>query len=130
MRLICTLVLSRLVVLTARGDEARPAPVNKDKAPNPTVARANNDLAFDLYARLLRDSSDESLFFSPYSIGSALVIAAQGARGETAEEMGKVLRLARDLHQPGSRPWKLEPIHAGLASLNRQFEAASRPPSS
>lgn len=47
------------------------------------VIDANNRFAFDLYRRV---SSDEgNLFFSPYSISSALAMTYEGARGETAE---------------------------------------------
>src|SRR5262249_36490711 len=101
------------------------------KAPvNPAVT-ANNDFALDLYGRLARDKSGKNLFFSPYSISNALAIAAEGARGETADEMGKVLRLPASTRGMGAearlRPWNLGPIHGGLAGLNRRFEAANRP---
>jgi serine protease inhibitor len=91
---------------------------------------ANNDLAFDLYVQLARDKSDSSLFFSPYSISNALVMAAEGARKETAREMGKVLRFPEAARRTGpdaaDRPWDLDMIHPGLALLRRQFAAASR----
>jgi serine protease inhibitor len=128
MRLTCVLVLSGLVVLgVAAGSAEQPA---RKAAPGP-AATASNDLAFDLYGQLARGNSDESLFFSPYSIASALVIVAEGARAETADQMGKVLRFPQRLRQTGAdareRPWDLGPIHAGLARLNKQFEAANRP---
>lgn len=57
------------------------------------VAGANNRFACDLYARLATDPeyADENLFFSPYSISSALAITHEGARGTTADEMAAVL---------------------------------------
>src|SRR5205814_1564208 len=91
------------------------------------VAGANNAFAFDLYARLAREKEGKGLFFSPYSVTNALVMVAEGARGETADEMGKVLLLPRLARRVGDVPWDLGPIHAGLGSLNRRFEAASRP---
>jgi serine protease inhibitor len=133
MRLLCALILC----LTLCSQVGLAAPVREDEDQDTKPARgrvppeavtANNEMALDLYARLSRENTEESLFFSPYSISNALVIAAEGARGETAEEMGKVLRLPRPLHQAGDRPWKLEPIHTGLAALNRQFADASRSP--
>jgi hypothetical protein len=134
MRFPRLLVLSGLAFLAARGgaDKAVPPEGGKPAVPGAATA-ANNDLAFDLYARLAGANKDESLFFSPYSILGALAVAAEGARAETAEEMGKALRLPRSLRQAGAegreRPWDFGPIHTGLAGLNKQFEAASRPPS-
>jgi serpin B len=57
-----------------------------------TVSEANNRFAFDLYSRLAKDSgnADSNLFFSPYSISSALAIAGEGAKGKTAEEIRSV----------------------------------------
>jgi serine protease inhibitor len=56
------------------------------------VVKSNSDFALDLYARLAQEDQGKNLFFSPYSVSSALAMVAEGARSETAEEMGKVLR--------------------------------------
>jgi len=63
--------------------------------PKPTAkafdpAESVNELAFDLY-RKLAGQEDGNLFFSPYSISSALAMTYGGARGETAEQMEEVL---------------------------------------
>ena len=52
---------------------------------------ADNQFAFDLYSRL--SSNKGNIFFSPYSLSTALDMAYEGARGETAQEMGAVLHL-------------------------------------
>src|SRR5262249_38573234 len=52
------------------------------------VVKANSDFALDLYARLGRQNQGKNLFFSPYSLSSALTMVPEGARSETAEEMG------------------------------------------
>lgn len=49
-----------------------------------------NALAVDLYQKLSAQE-DGNLFFSPYSISSALAMTYGGARGETAVQMNKVL---------------------------------------
>jgi serine protease inhibitor len=91
---------------------------------------ANNDLAFDLYAQLAREKSTRPLFFSPFSISNALVLSAEGARKQTADEIGKVLHLSKAARRTGAdageRPWDLSLIHSGLALLRRQFAAASQ----
>lgn len=50
---------------------------------------ANNRFAIDLYTRLA-DQGDGNIFFSPFSISSALAITYEGARGNTADEIRSV----------------------------------------
>lgn len=59
-----------------------------------TVVNANNNFAIDLYNKL--SSSTDNVFFSPYSISSALAMTYEGAKGQTAEEMENVLYLPAD----------------------------------
>jgi serpin B len=62
---------------------------NKDAQ---AVVQGNNQFAFELYAQLRAEAGD--LFFSPYSISSALSMTQAGAAGETAKEMADVLHVA------------------------------------
>ena len=80
-----------------------------------SVATGNNLFAFDLYRRLATDPAHagENLFFSPYSISSALAITGEGARGTTADEIGAVL------HLPANETLRREGFAAIDASLNR-----------
>jgi len=50
---------------------------------------ANNDFAFDLYQSLRLE--DGNLFYSPYSISTALAMVYAGARGETETQIGATL---------------------------------------
>ncbi len=54
------------------------------------VIKANNQFALDFYLQLTRKNRDKNIFYSPYSIFSALAIAFEGARGETAAEIKSV----------------------------------------
>jgi len=54
------------------------------------LAAGNNAFALDLYARVKGEGGN--LFFSPYSISSALAMTYGGARGATAAQMAKTLR--------------------------------------
>ncbi len=56
------------------------------------VVAGNNRFAVDLYRELARDPQyeDGNIFFSPFSISSALAITGEGARGETADEIRAV----------------------------------------
>jgi serpin B len=59
-----------------------------------SVVEANNQFAIDLYAKY--KSENGNIFFSPYSISSALALTYEGARGKTADEMQAVLHLSKD----------------------------------
>ncbi|MBC8468200.1 MAG: serpin family protein [Planctomycetes bacterium] len=63
----------------------------KEKTDKQLVVAGNNEFAFELYSKLR--SSEGNLFFSPYSISTALALAYSGARGETETEMATVLHL-------------------------------------
>ncbi len=79
------------------------------------VSHANNLFAIDLYAQL-RDRSG-NLFFSPYSISTALAMTYGGARGRTETEMADVLHLDAI---PGE-------VHAAIGELVRRLnEGADR----
>ena len=79
------------------------------------VVDANNQFAFDLYSRY--QSKDGNMFFSPYSISSALAMTYEGAKGQTAQEMQSVLHLPSDI----------EKIHSGFADINNGLNAAGKP---
>lgn len=68
------------------------------------LARANNELACQLYLKL-GASEGGNLFFSPFSVFSALAMSYAGAEGETAGQIKKVLGFdgsGDDLHQAGA----------------------------
>src|SRR5207247_1313411 len=75
------------------------------------------------------DNSGKNLFCSPHSIYVALAMTAEGARGETALEMGVALRLPAGLRREGDDgklvPWDLAPVHEGLAALNKRLAASA-----
>ncbi|HEX9913489.1 MAG TPA: serpin family protein [Candidatus Bathyarchaeia archaeon] len=63
---------------------------------------ASNAFALDLYGRY--SAADDNLFYSPYSISTALSMTYEGARGTTAEEMRSVFHLSEDddVRRPGA----------------------------
>ncbi|MCL2641570.1 MAG: serpin family protein [Phycisphaerales bacterium] len=66
------------------------------------VAVDTTGFAVDLYGRLAEEQGAGNLFFSPVSVSTALAMTYVGARGETAEQMGKVLRVQGDAEKVGS----------------------------
>jgi len=89
--------------------------VSGESVADDNVAAGNNQFAFDLYRRLETDPAHAggNLFFSPYSIVSALAITYEGARGTTADEIGAVL------HLPETETLRREGFAAIDATLNR-----------
>ena len=72
------------------GIDGRIALGNSEGGDARDVVRGNTEFALDLYARLA--TGDGNLFFSPYSISTALAMTYAGARGETARQMAEVLQ--------------------------------------
>jgi serine protease inhibitor len=71
--------------------------------------QGNNAFALDLYAQIREGAGN--LFFSPYSISSALALTYAGARGKTAEQMAQALRFSLDQ----------APFHQQFAALEARF---------
>jgi serpin B len=75
------------------------------------IVGGNTAFAFDLY-RKLRET-EGNLFFSPYSISTALAMTYAGARGNTERQMAQTLRFSLDQKE----------LHPAFASLERRLEA-------
>lgn len=60
-----------------------------------TEAPNHNLFAADLFSTLVEQKSSKNIIFSPVSIQTALGLTFLGAKGDTAEEMRKVLRLGQ-----------------------------------
>ncbi len=58
------------------------------------LVQSNNTFAFDLYGKLREGGGN--LFFSPFSISTALAMSYAGAQGQTAAEMAKTLHFPLD----------------------------------
>lgn len=80
-----------------------------------SVVSANNQFAMDLYSKY--KSKDGNVFFSPYSISSALAMTYEGAKGQTADEMQRVL------HLPDSK----DKIRSDFASIYSGLNKADKP---
>ncbi|PKL55187.1 MAG: proteinase IV [Methanomicrobiales archaeon HGW-Methanomicrobiales-6] len=91
--------------------------VSGESVADDSVAAGNNRFAFDLYRRLAAEPAHagDNLFFSPYSISSALAITCEGARGTTADEIRSVL------HLPTNETLRRE----GFADLNAALNSGS-----
>jgi RNA polymerase sigma factor (sigma-70 family) len=119
-----------------RGERVRPPdPAAKERLKTVTpelrdLVKSNSDFALDMYARLAAESEGKNLFFSPYSLSSALTMVAEGARGETADQMGKVLHYPKATRRQGDDaaklPFEMGRVHTGMAALNDHFSSGNR----
>lgn len=82
------------------------------------VIDANNQFAFELYAQLT-DEEEGNLFFSPYSISTALVITYEGAKGKTADEIQSVFHFPEE---DGIRRSGFKAVHNLLNIENEEYE--------
>ncbi len=81
--------------------------------PDPALIAGNNQFALELYREI--STFDQNVFFSPYSISTALAMTYAGARGETEAQMSKVLHFDRD--QQAFHP-KVRDLLAYIEGLN------------
>jgi serpin B len=88
------------------------------------VASGNNAFAFNLYSQIKNlpeiKQAEGNLFFSPYSISTALAMTYEGARGNTAGQMASVLKLpVEGENNSASR----EKIASAFGALQKQLQA-------
>ncbi|MBU2598602.1 MAG: serpin family protein [Actinobacteria bacterium] len=78
---------------TTKADDSKSTPEGVNK-----IINSNNQFAFDLYLKLkdVPEYNESNIFFSPYSISTALAMTYEGARGQTAEEMRSVFHFPED----------------------------------
>src|SRR5262245_40749136 len=77
------------------------------------VVQGNTEFALSLYAQLSTRAGN--LFFSPFSLSTALAMTYAGARGQTAVQMATVLHFPADQQR----------LHPAFAVLSRDLQADS-----
>jgi len=77
-------------------------------------AKDNSAFAVDLYQKLCE--SDGNIFFSPYSISTALAMTYAGARGNTEKQMAKTLKFSLGQKK----------LHAAFAVIEKNLNALSK----
>ena len=104
-------------------------PASSQANPSRTSAVSiDTEFAVKLYAHLAKENPGDNLFFSPYSISSALAMAAEGARGGTALEMGTTLGMpGRARTKTEAVPWDFSVLHEGHGALDSGFNREGKP---
>ena len=77
-----------------------------------SLAENNTAFALALYGRL--KAAPGNLFFSPYSVSTALAMTYAGARGDTGKQMARILHFDQGKEQ----------IHSSFGELQRQLNEA------
>jgi serpin B len=111
--------LGFVVVKSPEGRITSPNVSNDDLS---ELVEGNSSFAFDMYQKLKEDSNG-NLFYSPYSISTALAMTYAGARTETESQMRDTLHftLPQNLLHPAFNKLSLE-----LESRGQTVEAGKR----
>jgi serine protease inhibitor len=86
-----------------------------EQADEEILVQDNSAFAIDLYQRLC--ATDGNIFFSPFSISTALAMTYAGARGNTEKQMAKTLRFSLDQEN-------LHPAFANIESRLNKLQKA------
>jgi len=123
MKTIPLLAIALALATTPLAFAAQP-PAATTTADATALATANNAFACDLYAQLKGDDSGarENLFFSPFSVSSALAMACAGAKGDTAAQMQKALHFSDAQKNKNTNA----NVHASFAALLKHFDDVQR----
>ena len=57
------------------------------------LSKCNTSFGLDLFKKLASSNKEGNVFFSPYSISSALAMTSLGAKNETLNQLRKALKL-------------------------------------
>jgi serpin B len=96
----CILTIAAVILLAAAASAAGSAgattevPQEDENGDIMKLSRSYNEFGFDLYATMLREIPDETLFISPTSIALALAVTLGGAAGTTHDAIAAAMHLA------------------------------------
>ncbi|MBK8489862.1 MAG: serpin family protein [Saprospirales bacterium] len=91
------IALTLLAFQCKKDNPALPDGINFSCDDNPTTCEltdANGDFAINLFKQLNTEEPDDNIFFSPFSISTALTMTANGANGQTLDDMRNTLQIA------------------------------------
>lgn len=98
MKHLAAALIGIMVVLSVSGCIQQPQLADDSGAtPEGIISQidASNQFALEFYSNI-RDSEDGNIFYSPYSISTALSMTYEGAKGETADEIQSVFHFSEN----------------------------------
>uniref|UniRef100_A0A4W6G0R8 Leukocyte elastase inhibitor n=1 Tax=Lates calcarifer TaxID=8187 RepID=A0A4W6G0R8_LATCA len=88
------------------------------------LSKANTTFCLDLFRKLSDNDNTANVFFSPFSISSALAMVMLGARGNTATQISEV----HDTWQDGClKTQDCQDVHTSFTQLLTEFNKADAP---
>ena len=112
---IAGVVLLLACVLSAGCSTPKTTTTSVSEGDVTSLVAENSAFALDLYRQLAHE--DGNLFFSPFSISSALAMTYAGAREETARQMAEVMHFSL----------APEKLHPAFSELTAMFNAPGKP---
>ena len=109
------IVLSIISIGFVTGCQAAQEPAASEQLNDQIVVNGNNEFALDLYGRI--SNMEGNLFFSPYSVSTALAMVYAGAHGQTESQMAQVLHFPIIPMESEPSSSVLVPDRARFASL-------------
>jgi serpin B len=111
-----------LVVVTGAtaGCFAVDKPDVKENTDTDIVVEGNNKFALELYQKLRAEEGN--LFFSPYSISTALAMTYAGARGQTERQMAEVLHFPV-ISGVSTGPVRQQVLHCAFGEIIKDLNA-------
>ena len=82
----------------------------------PSAARSSNQFTVDLYKKIKEEKPKENIFFSPFSIYTALGMTYGGATDQTAKEFAKLLYASE----------KSDTFHSNLQNLSNALQSNNK----
>jgi len=107
------LVLTAVIIVSAE-PSVKVNAAEKENMDRRIIVEGNNKFALELFAKL--QSTKGNLFFSPYSISTALAMAHAGARNQTESQMAEVLHFPVNVNQSTDSSSKSLPDRQQFAS--------------
>ena len=107
------LVLTAVIIVSAE-PSVKVNAAEEENMDRRIIVEGNNKFALELFAKL--QSTKGNLFFSPYSISTALAMAHAGARNQTESQMAEVLHFPVNVNQSTDSSSKSLPDRQQFAS--------------
>ncbi|MHC4757426.1 MAG: serpin family protein [Planctomycetota bacterium] len=112
---IIILILLSVFSICSGGCEEKQHEQVETKKAQKMVVEGNNKFALDLYSKLR--SGEGNMFFSPYSISTALAMTYAGSRGQTQQQMAKVLHFPTIPQQESELQLSKEQFHGDFGKI-------------
>lgn len=123
MRKLLILILSGVILINLVACIKSSSLTDASKTDLQILSNDNNTFALELY-QTLKEENTGNIFYSPYSISSALAMTYAGARGETEKQMADTMHftLSQDMLHPSFHDLSLELASRGngMASQDKK----------